>query len=343
MLCALLAWPLACVGPYERGERLYRLGDVAQALEAWDSVQERHADYERARGRLEIVEAEFERMLLRYEKQAEFFRSEERLAEALLYDRLAYKLDPSRTHLLRRVQTLARELDRLERKEYEALQHALKAGRLLQASRHAARLKHLDPFNPALQIDIRQVHAEVGAEVLRHLEAGKRDYAAGRRAKSRKIFQTVLDYDPTNEVALGYLSYLRRFETLEARRESPPLPHSISSEEILGEGHYRVASQAERAGEPFTALSEYEAALLADPKHSTARRKLARLRRELHPQIDELYEAGKRYFQDEDLHNALRVWRRVLLIDPTYARTRENIERAERILSRLEEIQTDGS
>jgi hypothetical protein len=33
----------------------------------------------------------------------------------------------------------------------------------------------------------------------------------------------------------------------------------------------------------------------------------------------------------------------VLLIDPDDVRTREHIERAERMLSRLEEIQTSGS
>jgi hypothetical protein len=36
------------------------------------------------------------------------------------------------------------------------------------------------------------------------------------------------------------------------------------------------------------------------------------------------------------------MWRRVLLIDPGHQRTRENVERAERMLSRLEEIQTGG-
>jgi cytochrome c-type biogenesis protein CcmH/NrfG len=63
----------------------------------------------------------------------------------------------------------------------------------------------------------------------------------------------------------------------------------------------------------------------------------------LRPRVDELYALGKRYFQEEDLHNALRSWRRVLLIDPDDVRTREHIERAERMLSRLEEIQTSGS
>jgi tetratricopeptide (TPR) repeat protein len=334
---------LACVGPYERGERLYRQGALPEALAEWRGVAETHRDYERALGRLQIVESEFGRMLLRYEKRAQFFKGEERLAEAVLYNRLAYKLDSSRTRLLDEVQALARELDTREREEHEAMNRALEEGRLRQASHHAAKLEQIDPFNAALQIEIRQVHAAVGAEVLRHLEAGKRAYAAGHRQEARESFQSVLRFDPRNETALGYLSYIRRFEAMEADRKIPPPPRSISREEIEGEGHFRSARQAESAGELFAALSEYEAALRANPEHESARRALNALRRQLWPQVEEFYEAGKRYFQDEDLHNALRLWRQVLMIDPTHARTRENVERAERILSRLEEIQTDGS
>jgi hypothetical protein len=42
------------------------------------------------------------------------------------------------------------------------------------------------------------------------------------------------------------------------------------------------------------------------------------------------------------LEKALAAWREALLIAPDDQRTRENVDRAERILSRLEEIQTRG-
>ena len=74
--------------------------------------------------------------------------------------------------------------------------------------------------------------------------------------------------------------------------------------------------------------------------HQGARRSLTALRSRLRPEVAGLYQMGKRYFQEEDLHNALRVWRRALSIDPTDQRTRENVERAERMLARLEEIQS---
>ncbi|MFQ5512976.1 MAG: hypothetical protein ACE5FG_00955 [Myxococcota bacterium] len=330
------------MSPYERGERLYRQGDLARALAAWRSVASSGRDYERAQSRLQIVSAEFDRMLRRYEKRAEFFESEERLAEAVLYNRLAYKLDPSRTHLLERVQRLARELEARTQEEERAMQRALEAGRLREASEHAARLKRLDPFDVSLQIEIRQALAAVGTEVLRNLEAGKRAYASGQRVQALRAFEQVLELEPQNGTALGYISYLRPGRGTRGG-STPAPPASISSDEILAEGLYRAGRRAEGSGEPFRALEEYDAALRASAEHAEARSALDRLRRELRPRIEELYDAGKRYFQDEDLHNALRVWRRVLLIDPTHERTRENVERAERILSRLEEIRTDGS
>ena len=334
---------LGCAGPLERGERLYRQGDLAGAREAWRAVPPANREYAQVQKRLLVVDEEFERALLRYEKQAAFFESEQRLAESVLYYRLTYKLDRSRAGLLDRIQRLVRELAEQEAGEKRGLDAALRASDLEQASLHATALARLNPFDPGLQTDLRQVRAGIGKQVEKHLERGKAAYAAGQRDAARGEFMTVLALDPRNETALGYLSYIHRFEALEANRELPPPPGAVSRKEILAEGHYRSARQAEVEGEPFWAITEYEAALSVNADHRAARRDLGRLRRRLHPQIDELYALGKRYFQEEDLHNALRSWRRVLLIDPDDVRTREHIERAERMLSRLEEIQTSGS
>lgn len=333
----------ACASPLEQGERLYRQGDLRGALEVWSTVEAKAGEYERVQGRLEVVEAELDRMLLRYEKRALFFESEGRLAEAVLYYRLPLKIYPERHELLARVQTLVRELDARERQERSGLRAALDSGDLLRARRHAETLDSLNPFDPALQIEIRQARAGAGAEVLRHLERGKIAYISGDRELARDAFSAVLALDETNQAARGYLSYLRRFEALEAERKVAPAPRSISSEEILAEGHFRSGTRAAESGSLFLALQEYMRALRINPEHAGALRELGGLREQLQPEVEALYSDGKRYFQNEDLHNALRIWQRVLLIDPAHERTLENVERAERILARLEEIRTDGS
>ena len=88
----------------------------------------------------------------------------------------------------------------------ESLAAALAEGKLWRASAHAHRLETLDPFDPVVQIEARQVRAEVGAEVLRHLELGRQRYAAGEREAARREFEAVLGLDEGNQVALGYLA-----------------------------------------------------------------------------------------------------------------------------------------
>jgi tetratricopeptide (TPR) repeat protein len=350
LLVAVVA--LGCAQAYDRGERLYSQGDVAGALAVWRGIPESSREYARAHARLETLEAELASSLARYEKRAQFFEGEGRLAEAVLYYRLALKLDPDRPATLERVQKLFRELHTQEDAERKRLAEALKAGNLREANASAEKLSRLDPFDPAIQIEVRQVYAETGAQVLRSLEDGKRAYALGDRAGASAAFSRALELDPQNEAALGYLSYIRRYDQELAdedqRRKSTksaggaPPPPTLSSQEILAEGHFRAGQQAEEAGDPYAALQEYIAALRIDDKHAGAKRRLAALRLELTPRLPALYEQGKHYFQEEDLEKALAVWRDALLIAPDDQRTKENVDRAERILSRLEEIQTRG-
>ena len=325
---------------------------MAGALSAWRGVPTTSSEYARAHARLEAVEAELASSLARYEKRAEFFEDEGRLSEAVLYYRLALKLDPDRPQTLARTQSLYRELRAKETEERARLAAALAAGSLREANETADHLQRLDPFDPAIQIELRQVRAETGAQVLRFLEDGKRAYALGDRAGARTAFEHVLELDGENEAALGYLSYLKRYDqdvaehAVQAERRRPQAsvlpPPSVSSEEILAEGRFRSGQQAEEAGDPYRAIREYQAALRIDARHAGARRRLTALRAELTPRVPGLYEQGKRYFQDEDLEKALVVWRNALLIAPDDQRTKENVDRAERILSRLEEIQTRG-
>jgi tetratricopeptide (TPR) repeat protein len=349
--CALLLVALACAQAYDRGETLYSQGDVAGALSVWRSIPESSREYPRAHARLETLEAELASSLQRYEKRAQFFEGEGRLAEAVLYYRLALKLDPDRPQTLERVQSLFRDLHAQEDAERKRLSAALSAGNLRQANESAEKLSRLDPFDPAIQIEVRQVYAETGAQVLRSLEDGKRAYALGDRAGARAAFERALELDPENEAALGYLSYIKRYDqqiaeedqqrrVAKSQQAAAPPPPTLSAQEILAEGHYRAGQQAEEAGEPYRALEEYIEALRIDDKHAGARRQLGSLRQQLAPRVPVLYEQGKRYFQDEDLEQALAVWREALLIAPDDQRTKENVDRAERILSRLEEIQT---
>lgn len=346
LLTAGLAAALACASDLDRGEHLYRQGDLRGALGAWRSSRSTGATDATLEARITDVEKEFRTLLRRYDKRALFLSQRDRLAEALLYYRLELKLDPSDRSLLNRVQTIAREVQRRVHDTETQLERALADDRLQQVGPLADRLEELDPFDPALEVEIRGARRVIALESARYLGRGRQAFAAGNRELARRSFGRALALEPRNQTALGYLSYLRRFE--EAARtggqdvSAPPLPETLSIEQILAEGHFHAGEQAEAGGELYRAISEFEAALRIEHGHPRARRRLAGLRSQLHSRIPDLYEIGKRFFQDEDLPNAVRVWRQVLLIDPDQQRTRENIERAERMLSRLEEIQAHG-
>jgi len=340
---ALLAtWTFGCITPYEAGSNLYREGDLRGALDTWKEIGPNETDYRVAREQIEVVEAEFGRLLRRYEKRGEFYESEGRLAEALLSYRLALKLDPEQTALLRRVQRLVRQLDETEREALDRMRARLAAGELRLAGDDARELERLNPFSPRLQVDIRQVRAALGEKIFEYLEAGKASYRRSPDLAKRK-FQQVLELDPGNEAARGYLSYI-------ADRAQPKGPSKLNDDtraalpeltdaQIIAEGHFSSARQAERDGDPFRALVQYDEALRINPKHPRAGIARKDLRERLLPRIDELEARAKQYFQDEDLQNAVLTWRQVLLIQPKRESAAYNLARAERMLARLEEIQ----
>jgi len=334
-----------CASRLELADELYRNGALRDAVAVWRSVPEGSSDRARAQERLKVVEGELGRMLRRFEKQAAFFESEGRLAEAILYYRLALELDPQRGATLNRVQKLARELSERGSRLSAGMAQSLRAKDLDSAAQQANELLVINPLDPAVQIDVRQVRQAISAEVLRNLEIGRRAYASSDLATARSAFEAVRALEPGHEEALGYLSYIELAERPappEARAPTAP-PAAMKSapraEQLLAEGHFRKGQQAERAGRPFRALEEYQRALRDESGHERARLALSRLRRELAGRVPTLYENGKRYFQDDDLHNALKNWNQVLLIQPDHTQAAENAQRAQRILERLEEIQ----
>ena len=336
---------LGCATAFDQGSALYREGDLRGALDVWRSIGPDDGDHSSAQQQISLVEAEFERLLRRYEKRGQFYEGEGRLAEALLSYRLALKLDTDRPALLDRVQTLVRELDQRQSEALRIMSTALDQRELTQAGAKARELERLNPFSPGLQVEIRQVEAALGEQVLRFSETGTASYKKGFFEEAREQFQQVLALDPGNETALGYLSYIAdrsspAQSSREAREVPPPL---LSQAEILAEGHFRAGGQAADAGNPYRALEQYDEAVRLNPSHPSAGLARNRLRERLTGQIPDLEARAKRYFQEEDLQNAVLMWKRVLLISPEQESAAYNLARAERMLAKLEELQASGS
>jgi tetratricopeptide (TPR) repeat protein len=337
----------ACASPLERGERLYREGDPLRALETWRATPEDHADHARVQERIAVVEREYERLVTRYKRRAAYYEERDRMAESLLDYRLALKLQPGDAATLAHVQALARALAARKAELASRYREAFASHDLPRAHELLSELRRLDPLDPALETEERELDLALREELERRLAAGKRGFRSGNYQAARRAFRDVLRLDPDDERAQGYLSYIAAIlSEAELSGEQPaafdPPPEGFASDaQIRAEGFHQNALAAERAGEPFSAIRHDLSALQADPEHAAAREHLAALRLGLADRVEPLIAAGREAFRNEDLQAALDLWRRALLIDPANERAVAYIARAERQLANLEQLRSE--
>ena len=198
-----------------------------------------------------MVEAEFQRLVVRYQQRARYYESKGRLAESILNDRLALELQPDDDATLSRVQAMARTLAARKvelMKEYRA---SFAAGDLASARRTLAQLHTLDAFDPELETEARTLGDALRSEVSKQIAMGRRGFASGNFTAAQQAFEEVLELDPDNESAQGYISYidtLRRERTKSSGSKTVANNNSTTTNFAKGD---TFASQAEIPPEGF--------------------------------------------------------------------------------------------
>jgi len=345
-LLLLLAAAAGCTTPLATGERLYRDGDRLGALETWRSIPEGGSEYEASRERIAVVEEEFNRLVTRYKQRGRYYEAKDRLAESILDYRLALKLQPDDADTLARVQQLARVVASRKAELKQKYHTAFNEDDLPTAREHLEALRTLDPFDPDLQTDARQLDDALRLAVTRSLAAGRRQFMAGNHEEAKRHFNEVLALDPDNESARGYISYVA---TIQAEREATARKEAAfasqerfaSDAEIRAEGFHQNALAAERSGNLYAAIRHDLRALGADPHHREAGRHLREMRARLAGGVDALIEAGRSAYRDEDLQTALELWSRAVLVDPGNQRARAYVDRARLQLQNLERLRSE--
>ncbi len=345
--CALLVLSWAgCATPLATGERLYREGDRLAALETWRAIPEGDAGHEKAQEQIAVVEEEFDQLVVRYKQRARYFEAKERLAESIINYRLALKLQPDDAETLAHVQDLARKVVR-ERLALRAQYRAdFEAGYLAKAGASLEQLRTLDPFDPELQAEERELNAGLQQSITKLLAVGRRGFSEGNHLAAERAFQSVLAVDPDNESARGYLSYIetirRASQSLGGEPAAFEPPEAFASDaEIRAEGFHQNALAAAASGDHFAAISHDLQAMNAFADHAGARQHLAKTRQQLAPQVDVLIEEGRTHFRNEDLQSALDSWQRALLVDPGNERAQAYAARAVRQLENLERLRSE--
>jgi len=285
-------------------------------------------------------------LVVRYKQRARYFEAKERLAESIVNYRLALKLQPDDAETLAHVQDLAREVVR-ERRALRAQYRAdFEAGHLATAGASLKRLRTLDPFDPALQAEERELRDGLQKSITHLLAVGRRGFSDGNHAAAERAFRSVLAVDPNNESARGYLSYIEMIRRASQTAGGEPAafdpPEAFASDaEIRAEGSHQNALAAEASGDRFAAIGHDLQALNAFASHTGARQHLAETRLQLAPQVELLIEEGRTHFRNEDLQSALDSWRRALLVDPGNERAQAYAARAVRQLENLERLRSE--
>jgi tetratricopeptide (TPR) repeat protein len=346
LLLLLLLTLAACTNPLELGERRYREGDRLAALEIWRSVRSDSLYYQTTQRRVRDVEDELEQLVVLFKKRGAYYERKGRLAESVLNYRLALNLQPGDRTTLDRVQSLVRSLAARTEEARLAYAEAYEAGDLVAAMRHLAALATLDPFDPQLATDQRQLEDTLRREVKPLVAKGRRAFSSGNHRSAERAFRRVLQLDPENETAKGHLSFIAQIRDEEKaaagtrpRGFDPPQVHATDME-IQAEGYFQNALGAERVGDLYKAIEYDIKALEANPSHRIASAHLSDLRSRL-PSVEELIQAGRDHYQQEDLEAALDQWRNALLIDPDNAQALEYVARAERLLENLERLRDE--
>jgi len=202
------SFAFACATPLELGERRYQEGDPLAALSIWRGVKSDQFEYEAAQARIGEVEQEFGQLVRYYKKRALYYEERDRLAESVLNYRLALELQQEDRATLAHVQELVRRLASEREAKRLELREAFARGDLVGARQALERLRLLDPFSPETTNDARQLEAALSAEIERRMARGRRGFSSGDHVAAEQAFLSVIELDPSNETAQGYLSFI---------------------------------------------------------------------------------------------------------------------------------------
>lgn len=177
----------------------------------------------------------------------------------------------------------------------------------------------IDPGNQDVPLRISEMETMIEENIQTHLTRARTALNKKLNEEARKQYEQVLVFDPRNAEARSSL------ESIKARR---------TTDELFERG--RSAFDEENFLE---ALNIFLEVLQTDAKHREAKTYLDRTREILLPEVENFFKQGLQFYVKEDYQEALEVWNKALLIQPSHQATLEYSKRAARKLEALEKLQ----
>jgi twitching motility protein PilT len=310
--------------------QLYREGKQQASILEFQKALEIDSGNKSAEGYIRSIQAEMENQTKAREAVQMAVQAQQAgdLNAALSQVDQALALDPTneQAKVLRRDLKLSVQKEQAKAKAAEFSQTAIdlyKSGDLLGAlvawNRSYELNPDLDEVARYLQQGIQKLLSfgvegiELNPEkenILGLFEQGVRSYVRGD-------FQTAMDFFKKAAGKADGNVYLGAY----VQKSSQMLEDQIN--EIFQEGW-----RAHQAGELLTAQKEYTKVLRLSPGHPEVVRQLGELKTQIHQETEKFYTEGKKFFDGNDVDQALRMWEKILEMDPTNERALKKIEEA---------------
>jgi tetratricopeptide (TPR) repeat protein len=142
-------------------------------------------------------------------------------------------------------------------------------------------------------------------------------FEQGVRSYVRGDFQTAMEFFKKAAGKADGNSYLSAY----LQKSAQMLEDQIN--EIFQEGW-----RAHQAGELLSAQKEYNKVLRLSPGHPEVVRQLGALKTQVQQDSEKLYNEGKKFFDQNDMDQAVRIWEKILELDPQNERAQKKIEEA---------------
>lgn len=137
------------------------------------------------------------------------------------------------------------------------------------------------------------------------------------------------EFESVNDEIEGWRSLSeqkRRRETLQATRQE--------IDELLVQAKLRVAK-----GDHAQAMELLEKAERLQPENKQVQEMLAQTQSELRQQSDALFRLGERLYREERIDSAVAIWEAALKLNPADERIRPKIDRARKVLDKLQRLE----
>ncbi len=146
--------------------------------------------------------------------------------------------------------------------------------------------------------------------ILNLFEQGVRSYVRSDFQTSIEFFKKALSKADGNAYLSAYL-----------QKSSQMLEQQINE-------MYQAAWGAQQSGDLGLAQKEYTKVLRLSPGHPEVVRQMAALKSTILQSAEKLYAEGKQFFDQNDMDQAVRIWEKILEIDPSNERAQKKIEEA---------------